>query len=372
MEPGIIFTRRFEKQAHFGLTRRIQLNLEIALSGVSARLSLYWSQSGRSDVGTSGDVIKATLTVLPRRAYWTLVLCLSDALPLVACHQQWKLVCPITFEYLTRLSPSYGLVSQQQVSCVFVLKLQTNSVFHRAASRRFNFLAGILADHFRAKHWALATPPRIDRAMLFSFQACTLQQSDGFRNQTDPYRTFTALPDRTDRIADSSSRNAVRFSSACTTKRFPSSRCASAIQIVRQWESIADRNRAGSRLLFLAEFLESGIGIRLTKFLRFTSYYLLGPTCSGPESSCWKSGRLRIGSQTGSIFKAAMDTAPPAGIESKCRSLLMASSGAPARASICASPIWKFGPARASFSMEIVSAACLERRSASALRPRAR
>src|SRR6266403_3217879 len=34
------------------------------------------------------------------------------------------------------------------------------------------------------------------------------------------------------RIADSSSRNAVSFSSARTTKRFPSSRCASAIQIV--------------------------------------------------------------------------------------------------------------------------------------------
>jgi len=39
-------------------------------------------------------------------------------------------------------------------------------------------------------------------------------------------------------IADSSSKNTVSFSSARTTKRFPSSRCASAIQIVRprnQW-----------------------------------------------------------------------------------------------------------------------------------------
>ena len=35
--------------------------------------------------------------------------------------------------------------------------------------------------------------------------------------------------------------------------------------------------------------------------------YLLGPICSGPESSCWKSGRLRIGSQTGSIFKRAVE-----------------------------------------------------------------
>src|SRR5437016_98543 len=38
----------------------------------------------------------------------------------------------------------------------------------------------------------------------------------------------------------SNSTNAVSFSSACTTKRFPSPRCASAIQIVRRLESIAE------------------------------------------------------------------------------------------------------------------------------------
>src|SRR4029453_13980258 len=42
------------------------------------------------------------------------------------------------------------------------------------------------------------------------------------------------------RVADSSSTNTVSFSSARTTKRFPSSRCASAIQIVRPLESIAE------------------------------------------------------------------------------------------------------------------------------------
>jgi hypothetical protein len=41
-------------------------------------------------------------------------------------------------------------------------------------------------------------------------------------------------------MADSSSRNAVSFSSARTTKRFPSSRCASIIQIVRPRESTAE------------------------------------------------------------------------------------------------------------------------------------
>ena len=39
-------------------------------------------------------------------------------------------------------------------------------------------------------------------------------------------------------IANSSSTKAVSFSSACTTKRFPSSRCASAIEIVHPLESI--------------------------------------------------------------------------------------------------------------------------------------
>jgi hypothetical protein len=42
------------------------------------------------------------------------------------------------------------------------------------------------------------------------------------------------------RIADSNSRNAVSFSSARTTKRFPSPRCASAIQIVRPLRSTAE------------------------------------------------------------------------------------------------------------------------------------
>jgi len=41
----------------------------------------------------------------------------------------------------------------------------------------------------------------------------------------------------------SSSRKAVSFSSARTTKRFPSPRCASAIQIVRPLESIAETQR---------------------------------------------------------------------------------------------------------------------------------
>jgi hypothetical protein len=42
------------------------------------------------------------------------------------------------------------------------------------------------------------------------------------------------------RTARSSSRKAVNFSSARTMNRFPSSRCASAIQIVRPLESIAE------------------------------------------------------------------------------------------------------------------------------------
>src|SRR5437667_12804873 len=39
-----------------------------------------------------------------------------------------------------------------------------------------------------------------------------------------------------------------------------------------------------------------------------------GPTCCGVVRSCWKSGSLRIGSQTGSSFVRAMETVSPAGM----------------------------------------------------------
>src|SRR5438093_6429018 len=60
--------------------------------------------------------------------------------------------------------------------------------------------------------------------------------------------------------------------------------------------------------------------------------YFFGPICSVPDKSCWKSGRLRMGSQTGSILKRAMEATWRAGVESKCRSLFAASSEAPAGA----------------------------------------
>ena len=65
------------------------------------------------------------------------------------------------------------------------------------------------------------------------FRPCphTLRRFHAFR------RPLGVLPDR---IADSSATNAVSLFIACTTNRFPSSRCASAIQIVRPSESIAE------------------------------------------------------------------------------------------------------------------------------------
>ena len=62
----------------------------------------------------------------------------------------------------------------------------------------------------------------VDETLVVHFCACTVSLAvHGWVKLEGP------------RIADSSSRNAVSFSSARTTKRFPSSRCASAIQIVR-------------------------------------------------------------------------------------------------------------------------------------------
>jgi|SRR5262245_34475372 len=45
------------------------------------------------------------------------------------------------------------------------------------------------------------------------------------------------------RIADSSSKNRINFSSAWTTKRFPSPRCASTIQIVSPFSQLVDTDR---------------------------------------------------------------------------------------------------------------------------------
>src|SRR5260370_35609896 len=70
----------------------------------------------------------------------------------------------------------------------------------------------------------------------------------GFRHAWRDHRNLFPLSSATahlrlkffPRTADSSSTKAVSFSSARTTKRFPSPRCASAIQIVRPWESTAE------------------------------------------------------------------------------------------------------------------------------------
>jgi len=57
------------------------------------------------------------------------------------------------------------------------------------------------------------------------------------------------------RIADSSSINAVSLSSARTTKRFPLSRCASVIQIVRPQESTAETQPQVQSTLGIVDYL---------------------------------------------------------------------------------------------------------------------
>ena len=56
----------------------LQVDLEIALSGVSAKVKPpnRAFQLGRKCVGTSDDVIKVLITLLPIAAYWTLGLSL--------------------------------------------------------------------------------------------------------------------------------------------------------------------------------------------------------------------------------------------------------------------------------------------------------
>src|SRR4029077_978478 len=62
------------------------------------------------------------------------------------------------------------------------------------------------------------------------------------------------------RIADSSSRNAVNFSSACTTNRFSSPRCASTIQIVRPLESIGETHPQLQPALRIVDYLRRRLG----------------------------------------------------------------------------------------------------------------
>jgi len=67
------------------------------------------------------------------------------------------------------------------------------------------------------------------------------------------------------RIADSSSRKAVSFSFACTTKRFPSPRCASTIQIVHPLELMAEthtKNGVSFAKLFSAGRTQSSLFAR--------------------------------------------------------------------------------------------------------------
>src|SRR5206468_2730765 len=75
-----------------------------------------------------------------------------------------------------------------------------------------------------------------------------------------------------------------------------------------------------------------------------------GPTCSCVVRSFSKPGSLRIGSQTGSIFRRAMEMLPPAGIESSRRRIAIASAVAPVRALISAKPVRRMLPTSASFS----------------------
>src|SRR5205823_8137930 len=62
-EPGTIVTRRFGTATSLRLTRGLQLDLEIALNGVSAKIQpLRLIQPCRRKVETSDDVIEEAFT----------------------------------------------------------------------------------------------------------------------------------------------------------------------------------------------------------------------------------------------------------------------------------------------------------------------
>jgi hypothetical protein len=122
----------------------------------------------------------------------------------------WRSICPRS------LSGQYLLGSTQYFSSMAVC--MGRAVFH---NRKFFF--------------ALTCRVRLPRCVSPNGTSSALlpQRCGSARQLVD----FNSPPPRT---PDSSSRNAVSFSSARTTKRFPSSQWASAIKIVRPLESIAE------------------------------------------------------------------------------------------------------------------------------------
>src|SRR6266498_70219 len=78
---------------------------------------------------------------------------------------------------------------------------------------------------------------------LVKFTEKGIQAAKQTTQPTSRHSTVDGLTITARRVAASSSTNAVNLSSACTTKRFPSSRCASATNVVRPLESIAETRR---------------------------------------------------------------------------------------------------------------------------------
>src|SRR6266516_554779 len=68
---------------------------------------------------------------------------------------------------------------------------------------------------------------------LVQFTEKGIQAAKQTTQPTSRHSTVDGLTITAKRVAASSSTNAVNLSSACTTKRFPSSRCASATNVVR-------------------------------------------------------------------------------------------------------------------------------------------
>src|SRR5215470_10675127 len=75
-----------------------------------------------------------------------------------------------------------------------------------------------------------------------------------------------------------------------------------------------------------------------------------GPMRSFISSSCWNPGSLRMGSQTGSIFRRAMEIVSPAGIDRSLLRFSTASLTAPVCACISAKAARFPEPSTASFS----------------------
>ena len=127
----------------------------------------------------------------------------------------------------------------------------------------------------------LATPSLQKKPRSCQANSPQAQIADSISAKRSQFLIFSL--NRPRQIARSNSRNAVNFSSACTTKRFPSSRCASATKIVRPSSSTAAMHRQLTSMLNLRNYGQ----VKVIAIAAFVTH-LVSVAVGAEDRAVWK------------------------------------------------------------------------------------